>query len=80
MLYFPFQSVRFNISFGPLIKNLLTFLDCIQEDLIFPVFVYENEHAYKQSLNSGYMNNSKVFSKKLINRFEEFINGLNIYI
>jgi porphobilinogen synthase len=71
MLYFLFQSVRFNISFGPLIKNLLTFLDCIQEDLIFPVFVYENEHAYKQSLNSGFMNNSKVYSKNLINRFEE---------
>ena len=71
MLYFLFLSVRFNISFGPLIKNLLTYLDCVQDDLIFPVFVYENEHAYKQSLNSGYMNNSKIFSKKLINRFEE---------
>ena len=71
MLSFLSLSVRFNISFGPLIKNLLTFLDSIQEDLIFPLFVYEDEHAYKQSLNSGYMNNSKVFSKNLITRFEE---------
>ena len=39
--------------------------------MIFPVFVYEDEHAYKQSLNSGYMNNSKVFSKNLIIRFEQ---------
>jgi porphobilinogen synthase len=64
-------SVRFNISFGPLIKNLLTFLQRIQDDLIFPVFVYEDEHAYKQSLKSGYMNSSKVFSKNLTIRFEE---------
>ncbi len=49
----------------------MTFLDSIQEDLIFPLFVYEDEHAYKQSLNSGYMNNSKVFSKNLVKRFEE---------
>ena len=71
MLSFLSQSVRFNISLNPLIKNLLTFLERIQDDLIFPVFVYEDEHAYKQSLNSGYMNNSKVFSKNLIIRFEE---------
>jgi porphobilinogen synthase len=49
----------------------LTYLDRVQDDLIFPVFVYEDEHAYKQSLNSGYMNNSKIFSKNLIIRFEE---------
>ncbi len=49
----------------------MTFVERIQDDLIFPVFVYEDEHAYKQSLNSGYMNNSKVFSKNLIIRFEE---------
>lgn len=71
MLSFLSISVRFNTSFGTLIKNLLIFLERIQDDLIFPVFVYEDEHAYKQSLNSGYMNNSKVFSKNLIIRFEE---------
>jgi len=49
----------------------LTFLGGIREDLIFPIFVYEDEQAYKQSLDSGYMNNSKVFSKNLVNRFEE---------
>jgi porphobilinogen synthase len=49
----------------------LTFLERIQDDLIFPVFVYEDEHAYEQSLESGYMNSSKVFSKKLTIRFEE---------
>jgi len=43
----------------------------MQEDLIFPVFIYEDEHAYKQSMNSGYMNNSKAFSKNLIVKFEE---------
>ena len=59
------------MSFDPFIKNLLTFLERIQDDLIFPVFVYEDEHAYHQSLNSGYMNNSKVFSKNLTIRFEE---------
>lgn len=71
MLSFLSLSVRFNISFGILIKNLLTFLERIQGDLIFPVFVYEDERAYRQSLNSGFMNNSKVFSKNLISRFEE---------
>ena len=49
----------------------MTFLGGIREDLIFPIFVYEDEQAYKQSLDSGYMNNSKVFSKNLVNRFEE---------
>ncbi|WP_186434132.1 porphobilinogen synthase [Candidatus Nitrosocosmicus arcticus] len=49
----------------------MTFLERIQDDLIFPVFVYEDEHAYNQSLNSGYMNNSKIFSKNLTNRVEE---------
>jgi porphobilinogen synthase len=64
-------SVRFNISFGPHIRNRLTFLDRIREDLIFPVFVYEDKNAYIQSLNSGYMNHSKVFSKNLTIKFEE---------
>lgn len=49
----------------------MTFLERIQDDLIFPVFVYEDEHAYKQSLKSGYMNSSKVFSKNLTIRLEE---------
>jgi porphobilinogen synthase len=49
----------------------LTFLDAIKEDLIFPVFIYEDEIAYKQSLNTRYLNNSKVFSKNLIIKLEE---------
>ena len=77
MLYFLFLSVRFNISFGPLIKNLLTYLDPVQDDLIFPVFIYEDEHAYKQSLNSGYMNNSKIFSKNLIKNLFENLESQN---
>lgn len=32
-------------------------------DFIFPVFVYENETIYRNSLNLGYLNDSKVFIK-----------------
>jgi porphobilinogen synthase len=35
------------------------------DDFIFPIFIYENESAYKNSLSLGYLNDSKVFFRDL---------------
>jgi porphobilinogen synthase len=48
----------------------LNSLDCKLDDFIFPIFVYEGENAYKQSLASGYMNQSKVYYKNLTDLLE----------
>ena len=47
--------------------------DCRLDDFIFPLFVYENENAYKQSLKSGYMNESKIYHKRLVESLEHLI-------
>lgn len=43
------------------------------DDLIFPLFVYESENAYEQSLKSGQMNKSKVYKDRFEDLLEELI-------
>jgi len=51
-------------------SNLLNSIECALDDFIFPLFVYEDENAYKQSLLSGYMNRSKIYYNKLTDLLE----------
>ena len=43
------------------------------DDFIFPLFVYENENVYEQSLTSGYMNKSKVYHQRLEELLEHLL-------
>ena len=48
------------------------------DNFIFPVFIYENETTYRNSLKLQYLNDSKVFIKN-ISRFIQSLVDLKIY-